>query len=63
MVSNPIRTTNHASPSARNNTLLDQDTEESIKFRFFVEIMLGFILVLSVHAWLFFILYLLYSRQ
>ena len=63
IVSNPIRTTTQSTSSVRNNTPLDQDTEELIKLRFLIEVMLGFILVLSAHAWIFFILYLLYSAQ
>ena len=63
IISNPIRTTTQATSLVRDDTSLDQDTEESIKLRFLAEIMLGFVLVLSIHAWLFLILYLLYSAQ
>ena len=63
IISNPIRTTTQATSLVRDDTSLDQDTEELIKLRFLAEIMLGFVLVLSIHAWLFFILYLLYSAQ
>jgi hypothetical protein len=63
IASGSIRTITQAAPSARNNMPFDQDTEESIKLRFLVEVMLGFTLILSVHAWLLFILYLLYSTQ
>ena len=63
IISNPIRNTTQATSLVRDDTSLDQDTEESIKLRFLAEIMLGFVLVLSIHAWLFLILYLLYSAQ
>ena len=63
IITNPARVTTQATPLARSDTPLDQDTDESVKLRFLVEVMFGFMIILSIHAWLFFILYLLYSTQ
>lgn len=57
------RTITQARLPTRNNPILDQQEERSLKLRFFIEVMFGCCIVLAVHAWLLFIVYLFYAIQ